>query len=183
MLASGQDGLKGPQVFRKEVAFELSLEGGLASGEWPGGGRQWAGAQGRPVYQAGGGFEVLAGRSWAGPGRRSPPTIRSDRQGGARLRRRANSRLGIWTLPRRQWGATGVSEQGRAAPAVAPLFFPDRAELCSISASPLDGDILANLKRPAFPGHQFPGRKTNMGTPQNLRVLTPQHPQGKPQGL
>lgn len=128
------------------------------------GGRQWAGARGRFTCRAGVGFEVLEGRSWAGwRGRRSPLPIRSDRQGGGRLCRRSNSRLGSWTLPSRQWGATGVSEQGRAALDVAPLFFPDRAELCSIAASPLDGDILANLTRPAFPGHNFQGEKQTWG--------------------
>ena len=105
------------------MAFELILEK-RERGE--GGRRQTVGGTGLAHVPGGVGLASLEQeRSWAWRGRRSKPPIRSDRQGGTRSRRRLNSRLGVWTLPRRQWGATGVSESGRAAPAAAPLFFSD----------------------------------------------------------
>ena len=118
------DGLKNPGGFQEEVAFELILEKGEHGG---GGGRQQTvRGTGQAHVPGGVGLDFLQQeRSWAWLGRRSKPPIRSDRQGGTRSRRHLNSRLGVWTLPRRQWGATGVSEPGRAAPAVAPLFFSD----------------------------------------------------------
>lgn len=50
--------MKDPGVFLEDVAFELSLEGGLASGEWRGGGQVRPGAQGWSMCQAGVDFEV-----------------------------------------------------------------------------------------------------------------------------
>lgn len=155
------------------MAFELSLEGGLALGKGRGGGQVGSGAHGGSTCQASVDFEVpeRAGLGLAGPGRRSWRSelqIRSDRQGGAALGARSNSRLGLWTLPRRQWGASGVSEQGRAAPVSPIVFPPGGAEPCNVSARPLDGDILANLNHGA--AADTAARETDPGTARSSRA-------------
>lgn len=132
-----------------------------------------SGAHGGSMCQARVDFEVpereapgLAGlgrRGW-----RSKLKIRSERQGGAACCARSNSRLGRWTLHRRQWGAAGVSEQGRAAPLSPIVFLPDWAEPCNTAARPLDGDILANLNRRAS-AHPA-ARKTDAGTAPSFRA-------------
>lgn len=120
----------------------------------------------------------------AGPGgdRRSKLTIRSDRQGGYRLCRRSNSRLGLWTLPRRQWGATGVSEQGRAAPAVTPLFFPDRAEPLQCFSESTRWRYFSKFKPPSLPRTPLSAEENKHRVFAKPPLVYSQLPQRKMQG-